>query len=116
MLPALVLGKFLHLKPGLLKDDLQQLRTEIMQMLVEEIIHARVPQDVLEVWDFDIEAGSHLKTVGQLLEKYKIEGFPTVILFNSEGKEFTRFFASQFPKTELFLKHIDEALEKKDLD
>ena len=49
-------------------------------------------------------------------DKYKIEGFPTVILFNSEGKEFTRFFASQYPKTELFLKHINEALEKKDLD
>jgi thiol:disulfide interchange protein len=49
-------------------------------------------------------------------EKYKIEGFPTVILFNSDGKEFTRFFASEFPKTELFLEHIDKALEKKDLD
>lgn len=49
-------------------------------------------------------------------EKYKIEGFPTVILFNQEGKEFTRFFASEFPKTEDFLKHIDTALEKKDLD
>jgi thiol:disulfide interchange protein len=49
-------------------------------------------------------------------EKYKIEGFPTVILFNPEGKEFTRFFASEFPKTEDFLKHIDKALEKKDLD
>jgi len=49
-------------------------------------------------------------------EKYKIEGFPTVVLFNSEGKEFTRFFASEFPKTEDFLKHIDSALEKKDLD
>ena len=49
-------------------------------------------------------------------EKYKIEGFPTVILFNSEGKEFTRFFASEFPKTDLFLAHIDKAIEKKDLD
>lgn len=49
-------------------------------------------------------------------EKYKIEGFPTVILFNPEGKEFTRFFASEFPKTDDFLKHIDKALEKKDLD
>lgn len=49
-------------------------------------------------------------------EKYKIEGFPTVILFTPEGKEFTRFFASEFPKTEDFLKHIDKALEKKDLD
>lgn len=49
-------------------------------------------------------------------EKYKIEGFPTVILFTPEGKEFTRFFASEFPKTEDFLKHIEKALEKKDLD
>lgn len=49
-------------------------------------------------------------------EKYKIEGYPTVILFNSEGKEFTRFFASDFPNTEDFLKHIDGALAKKDLD
>ena len=49
-------------------------------------------------------------------EKYKIEAFPTVILFNSEGKEFNRFFASEFPKTDLFLDHIDKALEKKDLD
>ena len=51
-----------------------------------------------------------------MAKKYKIEGFPTVILFNSEGKEFTRFFASEFPKTEDFLKHLDEALAKKDLD
>jgi thiol:disulfide interchange protein len=51
-----------------------------------------------------------------LAEKYKIEGFPTVILFNSAGKEFSRFYASKFPKTDEFLKHIDQALEKKDLD
>ncbi len=49
-------------------------------------------------------------------EEYKIEGFPTVILFNSDGKEFTRFYASEYPKTDLFLAHIDKALEKKDLD
>jgi thiol:disulfide interchange protein len=51
-----------------------------------------------------------------IAEKYKIEGFPTVILFTPEGKEFTRFFASEFPKTDGFLKHLDKALEKKDLD
>jgi hypothetical protein len=39
-----------------------------------------------------------------------------VILLNSEGKEFNRFFASEFPKTEDFLKHLDETLEKKDMD
>ncbi len=51
-----------------------------------------------------------------LAEKYKIDGFPTVILLTPEGKEFTRFYATKFPKTEDFLKHLDEALEKKDLD
>ncbi len=51
-----------------------------------------------------------------LAEKYKIEGFPTVILLDSAGKEFTRFFASEHPTVEAFLKHLDEALEKKDLD
>ena len=49
-------------------------------------------------------------------EKYKIEGFPTVILFSPEGKEFSRFYASEYPKIDLFLKHIDGALVKKDLD
>ncbi len=51
-----------------------------------------------------------------LAEKYKIEGFPTVVLLDSEGKEFTRFFASEYPKLEDFLKHLDASLEKKDLD
>ena len=49
-------------------------------------------------------------------KQYKIEGFPTVILFTPQGKEFTRFFASEFPNTGDFLKHLDQALEKKDLD
>ena len=49
-------------------------------------------------------------------EKYKIEGFPTVILFSPEGKEFTRFFASEYPTIEGFLGHIDQSLAKKDLD
>jgi thiol:disulfide interchange protein len=47
-------------------------------------------------------------------EKYKIEGLPTVILFNPQGKEFNRFYAVDFPKTEDFLKHIHTALGNKD--
>jgi thioredoxin-related protein len=49
-------------------------------------------------------------------DKYKIEGFPTVILFTPEGKEFTRFFASEHPKVDAFLAHLDKSLENKDLD
>ena len=51
-----------------------------------------------------------------LAEKYKIEGFPTVVLLDSKGEEFTRFFASQYPTIEAFLAHLDDALEKKDMD
>jgi thiol:disulfide interchange protein len=48
--------------------------------------------------------------------KYKIEGFPTVILFQPDGKEITRFFALEHPKTDDFLKHIKKAYDNKDLD
>lgn len=49
-------------------------------------------------------------------EKYKIEGYPTVILLDGEGKEFTRFFASQYPDLDKFLAHLKSSLEKKELD
>jgi thioredoxin-related protein len=49
-------------------------------------------------------------------KQYSIEGFPTVILLDHEGKEFTRFFASEHPTTEKFLAHLKAAMEKKDLD
>lgn len=49
-------------------------------------------------------------------KEYKIEGFPTVILLDSEGKEFTRFFASEYPDIEKFLAHLKTSLESKDLD
>jgi thiol:disulfide interchange protein len=51
-----------------------------------------------------------------IAEKYEIEGYPTVILLDSEGKEFTRFFASDHPKVDAFLAHLEKSLEKKDLD
>lgn len=49
-------------------------------------------------------------------KEYEIEGYPTVILLDSEGKEFDRFFASKYPDVEKFLGHLDQALENKDLD
>jgi thioredoxin-related protein len=49
-------------------------------------------------------------------EKYEIDAFPTVILFDSEGEEFTRFPDSAHPTPEAFLDHLDKALEYKELD
>ena len=51
-----------------------------------------------------------------LVEKYKIQGYPTVMLLSAEGKEFDRFPATECPKPELFLKRLDRALDRKDLD
>jgi len=51
-----------------------------------------------------------------LAEKYAIEGYPTIILLDEKGEEFTRFFASQYPTVEAFLAHLNNSLEKKDFD
>jgi len=42
-------------------------------------------------------------------EKYKIEGFPTVILFDSSGKEYSRVIASSYPSVKKFLQYLDSA-------
>lgn len=82
----------------------------------KEFVDAASKRFILVELDFP-KGDKALKEKNQpLAEKYRIEGFPTVILFTPEGKEFTRFFASQFPKTDEFLKHLDKALDKKDLD
>ncbi|NNJ85638.1 MAG: DUF953 domain-containing protein [Akkermansiaceae bacterium] len=52
----------------------------------------------------------------KVLKKYRVSGVPTVILFDADGKEFSRFSASQFPSVESFLANLDSALEKKDMD
>lgn len=82
----------------------------------KEFVDAASKNFILVELDFP-KGDKDLKEKNQpFAEKYKIEGFPTVILLNSEGKEFNRFFASQYPNTDEFLKHLDEALENKDLD
>lgn len=82
----------------------------------KEFVAAASKKFILVELDFP-KGDKELKEKNQpFAEQYKIEGFPTVILLGADGKEFTRFFASQFPKTEDFLKHLDEALEKKTLD
>ena len=56
------------------------------------------------------------KKNSKVLDKYKVQGVPTVILFGEDGKEFYRFTASTYPDVSKFLAHLDEALLKKDMD
>ncbi len=51
-----------------------------------------------------------------LVKKYKIDGYPTVILMDTEGKEFSRFYASEHRDIPGFLKRLDSEIEKKALD
>jgi thiol:disulfide interchange protein len=82
----------------------------------KEFVTAASKKYILVELDFPKGDPAVAKKNQPFADKYKIEGFPTVILFTAEGKEFTRFFASEFPKTEDFLAHLDKALKKKDLD
>ncbi len=53
----------------------------------------------------------------KVMRTYKVSGVPTVLLFNNvDGTEYHRFTASQYPSIDKFLKHLDEQLEKKDMD
>ena len=50
-----------------------------------------------------------------LAKKYKIEGFPTILLTDAKGKKFAKTgYREGGPKP--YVKHLKELLEKKDLD
>ena len=82
----------------------------------KEFVDAASKKFILVELDFPKGDEQTSKKNEPMAEKYKIEGFPTVILLDSEGKEFTRFFASEFPTVGGFLKHLNESLERKELD
>jgi thiol:disulfide interchange protein len=52
----------------------------------------------------------------KVMKDYRVSGVPTVLLFGEDGNEFHRFSAGQYPSIEKFLAHLNEQLEKKELD
>lgn len=82
----------------------------------KEFVDAASKNFILVELDFP-KGDKELKKKNQpYADQYAIKGYPTVILFDSEGVEFTRFFASDHPTVEKFLEHLKLAMEKKDLD
>lgn len=47
------------------------------------------------------------------VQKHKVEGFPTIVLLDTDKKEFHRFIASEYPTTKKFLAHLKSSLKKK---
>lgn len=82
----------------------------------KEFVDAASKDFILVELDFPKADKALKKKNDPYAKEYNIEGFPTVILLDPEGKEFTRFFASEHPTTEKFLAHLKAALEKKNLD
>lgn len=82
----------------------------------KEFVDAALKNFILVEVDFPKGNEELSKKNTPLAEKYKIEGFPSVILLDSAGKEFSRFWAEEYPTVEEFLKHLKESLEKKDMD
>jgi len=82
----------------------------------KEFVDAASKKWILVELDLPRKDNEVAKRNGPLAEKYKIEGVPTVILLDENGKEFHRFIASEFRTIDAFLKNLDKQLEKKDLD
>ena len=82
----------------------------------KEFVDAAAKKFVLVELDFPKGDQAVADKNEPMAKKYNIEGFPTVILLTPEGKEITRFFASEFPQIDTFLEHINKALDKKGLD
>ena len=82
----------------------------------KELVDAASKDFILVELDFPKADKAVAKKNQPWAKKFEIEGYPTVILLDHEGKEFTRFFASEHPTTEKFLAHLAASLEKKDLD
>lgn len=82
----------------------------------KEFVEAASAKFVLVVIDFPNGDKKLAAKNEKYSEKYNIDAFPTVVLLDAAGKEFSRFIASEYPKIDLFLGHINKQLENKDLD
>lgn len=49
---------------------------------------------------------------GKVMRNYNVTGVPTILLFGDDGKEFSRFGASQYPTVEGFIGKLSEELKK----
>ncbi len=82
----------------------------------DEFLEGASESYVLVHLDFPQGDEAVYKKNEKYLETYKIEGFPTVVLLDAEGDEFSRFYASEFPKVDLFLARLEEGKANRELD
>lgn len=47
-----------------------------------------------------------------VLQKYKVQGVPTVVVLDKEGAELDRFVASKYPSVDSFIEQLNKSAEK----
>ena len=82
----------------------------------EEFVKKASENFVLVELDFPKKDKELAEKNKPLAEKYKITGYPTVVLLDEAGKEVTRFFASEHQTVKAFLEHLDVTLERRTMD
>lgn len=55
------------------------------------------------------------KSTKEVMAKYNVRAFPSILLFDAKGKEFSRFTATEHPKIEDFLKRLEKEKRRKDM-
>jgi len=55
------------------------------------------------------------KATQELMKKLKVSAYPTILLYNAEGEEFTRFPGTQNRTVESFIKHLLLEKRRKDM-
>lgn len=55
------------------------------------------------------------KSTSDVMKKYKVMSFPSILLFDAEGKEFKRFSATENRTVKDFLKRLQKEKRRKDM-
>jgi len=55
------------------------------------------------------------KSTEAVMEKWKIGGYPTVLLLTADGKEITRTIATQYPTIDQFIEFLTKEAKRKDM-
>ncbi len=82
----------------------------------EEFVSQATKDFVLVFIDFPESDPELDKANTKYYDKYKVEGFPTILLMDPNENEFGKFSAIEYPGVDLFLTRLDELKERSKLD
>ena len=82
----------------------------------KEFVDAASKDFVLVKLDFPRADRALAEKNKPLAEKYEIRGYPTIVLADANGKEFTRVVGAKYSTIEAFLGWLKKSSDQKDLD